>query len=86
MKMKSFAMLVVPGLLAASLACIAAPAMADDMNSGSGQSMQQIAPSDNNSMGSGMSPTNDNSNPDNSGNAGSTDQGSPDTATGDDDY
>lgn len=85
MKMKSFAMLVMPGLFAASLAYIA-PAMADDMNSGSGQSMQQSAPSDNNSMGSGMSPTNDNSNSDNSGNSGSTDQGSPDTATGDDDY
>lgn len=88
---KSFAMLVVPGLLVASLAYVA-PAMAEDMN-GAEQGMQQFALADNSSTGSGMgsgmgssmAPSNDNSNSD-AGSANSIDQGSPDTATGDDDY
>jgi len=90
MMKKSFAMLVVPGLLAASLAYVA-PAMAEDMNGADG--MQQFALADNSSTGSGMgsgmgssmAPSNDNSNSD-AGSANSIDQGSADTATGDDDY
>ena len=83
MKMKSLAMVAMSGLLVASFAYVA-PAMADDMNEGSGQSMQQPAPSDNSSMGSGMSSGGDSSSMDNG--SSSSDQGSPDTATGDDDY
>jgi len=87
MKKMSFAMLVVPGLLAASLAYVA-PAIAED-NMDNERSMQQFAVADNSStgssMGSGMAPGNDNSNSD-LGSSNSIDQGSPDTATGDDDY
>jgi hypothetical protein len=91
MKMKSFAMLALSGLLTASLAYIA-PAMAEDMNN-NGSTMQQ-APSDTNS-GAGSSQGSDNmggsNDQNNSGGAAgsqgsSSDQGSPDTATGDDDY
>jgi hypothetical protein len=85
MKMKSLAMLAMSGLLAASFAYVA-PAMADDM-SNSGQSTQ--APSDNTQNNVGATPSDNsmggNSNS-NTGNTGSTDEGSPDTATGDDDY
>jgi hypothetical protein len=90
MKMKSFAMLALSGLLTASLAYIA-PAMAEDMNN-NGSTMQ--APSDTNS-GASSSQGSDNtggssSDQNSSGGAGSqgssSDQGSPDTATGDDDY
>ena len=89
MKMKSFAMLAVSGFLAASCAYIA-PAMADDM-SDNGQQMQ-AAPSDMQSgAGDNMSSNNNlamgSSNSMSSGNSsGGTDQASPDTATGDDDY
>ncbi len=93
MKMKSFAVLAFSGLIAASIANIA-PAMADDMSNSNGQTMQ-TPPDDN--VQNQNSPTttpptdsmNNNSNPgnNNNGNTGSTtDQGSPDTATGDDDY
>ena len=89
MKMKSFTMFMVSGLFVGSLAFVV-PAMADDMsNSGSGSSMQPSSPSDDNSMGSGMGSgmsDSNTSNNDNSGSANSTDRGSPDTATGDDDY
>lgn len=78
MKMKSMAMLVATGIVAAAVAHIA-PAMADDMSSGD-QSNQLSAPSDNGSSNS-MDQGNDNM-----GSSNSMDQGSPDTATGDDDY
>lgn len=96
MKMKSFAMLAMSGLLTASIAYVA-PAMADDLTN-SGQSMQApsdnstqnqnnagSAPSDNMNNNTGTSP-NDNMNNNNNGSSNSSDQGSPDTATGDDDY
>ncbi len=82
MRMKSFAILAMTGLTAASLAYVA-PAMADN-----GSSMQ--APSSDSTStqnGSGTSQGSDNSmGSDNSSSSGSSDQGSPDTATGDDDY
>jgi hypothetical protein len=88
MKIKSFAILAMTGLLAASCAYIA-PAMADDMNGGTQAApSDQMAPSDmsgspqnNDNMGMNMSADN------NSGtNNPSNEQASPDTATGDDDY
>lgn len=90
MKMKSFAMLAMSGLLTASFAYIA-PAMADDAGGGN-QSMP--APSDNgmqnqsNDMSNmNNNPSNDNmNNPNNSTSGSSSDSGMPDTATGDDDY
>ncbi len=96
MNMKSFAIVAVSGLLAASLAYVA-PAMADDM-SNNGTTMQ--APADNsNPGGAGASQGGDNNMGNNGGTGGSSDQGatgssgnnnsdqgSPDTATGDDDY
>jgi hypothetical protein len=96
MKMKSFAVLALSGLLTASFVYVA-PAMAQDMNN-NGSTMQ--APSDNtgNSSAAGMSQGNgseqgaasatdqNGTNGSNGTNPGSTDQGSPDTATGDDDY
>lgn len=81
MKMKSFAALAISGLLAISFA-YAAPAMADDMSNNNGMSSMP-APSDNDMPTSG-NPT-DTSAATNS-NIGSTDEGTPDTATGDDDY
>lgn len=86
MKMKSLAMLAISGALAASFAYVA-PAMADD-TSNNGQSMQ--APSDNgmqnnSSQNTGSSPS-DNSMNNNSNSTSGSDEGSPDTATGDDDY
>ena len=90
MKMKSFAMIALSGLLAASFTYVS-PAMADDANTNSnGQSMQS-APSDNGTPSqqgdsSSSSETTNNSNTGSSSNTGSTDEGSPDTATGDDDY
>jgi hypothetical protein len=90
MKMKSFAMFAMTGLLAASCVYIA-PAMADDMNNG-GQPTQ-AAPSDQASVpsdmqnGGAMSQGSDNTGGNNnSGSNNNTDQASPDTATGDDDY
>ena len=99
MKMKSFAMLAMSGLMATSIAYVA-PAMAeDDTGSNGGQSMQ--TPSDNgmqnpggnnqNNPGSLNDSSSDNSNDMNNsnnmgGSSNSTDEGSPDTATGDDDY
>ena len=79
MKMKSLAILALSGVLAASVAYIA-PAIADDT---SGHSMQN--PSDNNMQNSG-STDNTMNNASDPSNIGSPDQGSPDTATGDDDY
>jgi len=81
MKMKSFAMLMVSGLCAASLAYIA-PAMADDMQqqSPSGTSSMDSGMSQGSGMGSGMSQGSSSSGSSNSNNA------SPDTPSGDDDY
>lgn len=95
MNIKSFAMLAMSGLLAASCAYIA-PAMADDTSTpSSGQSMQ--APADNSAQsGNGMQNNGSSQGDMNSNNNGgsnssgssssSSDEGSPDTATGDDDY
>lgn len=77
MKMKSFAMLALSGLLAASIV-YTAPAMADDQNMND-QSTQQSA-TDN--MNTGSTQHNDNMN----NNDSNSDQGVADTATGDDDY
>lgn len=97
MKLKSLAMLAVSGVLIASISYVA-PAMADDTVNNYGSTMQ--TPSDNmpnpgNNMmsnsGNNMSSNNalsgspsdmgmGNSNPSN------MDEGTPDTATGDDDY
>lgn len=89
MKMKSFAMLAMSGLLTASFAYIA-PAMAED-TSNVGQAMD--APSDNGMQQNDMNQNNDmtQNNPSgdmsNTNNPGSSnDSGMPDTATGDDDY
>lgn len=83
MKIKSFAVLAMSGLLATSFAYVA-PAMADDMsNSGSMQAPSDSSNMANNTQG-GVTPTD--MSPNNMGNVGSTDEGSPDTATGDDDY
>lgn len=86
MKMKSFAM-AAAGLLAASLGAMT-PAMADDTTTG--QAMQQpAAPAD--TTNTATAPTPDQSaqqNADSTDNNGSngSDAGTPDTATGDDDY
>ena len=93
MKMKSFAMLAVPGLLAISLA-YTIPVMADDMNNGQSSMQAPTAPSDNSGQASSnvgstneMPSSGDNMNNNTNGSStGTTDQGSPDTATGDDDY
>jgi hypothetical protein len=106
MKIKSFAMLALSGLLAASCAYIA-PAMADDANMGPSmqppadstpnsnamqglsQNDNQYGPSDNNSGTSdNMSDnsSNDQSTSNNNPSANPSDEGGPDTATGDDDY
>ena len=91
MKMKSFAMLASSGLLAGYIAYIT-PAMADYTNA-SNPSMQQSNPADN--AGQNMADPNNTSNSDqnmndnsnnNSSNNNSDQQGTPDTATGDDDY
>lgn len=90
MKIKSFALLAMTGLLAASCAYIA-PAMADDTNNGGAQAapsdqlsapaeMSNSSPQTNDNMSMNMSADN------NSGGNNNTDQASPDTATGDDDY
>lgn len=81
MKMKSFAMLAMSGLLTASLAYIA-PAMADDTVEGAAATdALQAAPADALPTTPSSSSTADNTN------VGSTgDEGGPDTATGDDDY
>jgi len=92
MNMKSFAMLAMSGLLVTSFAYIA-PAMADDAGN-NGQSMQQPTPSDNGMQdqnggsqnGSSANQGSDNTMNNDSGSSNSVDQGSPDTATGDDDY
>ena len=81
MKMKSFAALAMSGLLAASFAYVA-PAMADDMSNSNGMSSMP-APSDNGMPNSG-NPTE--TSPSSMNNVGSSDEGTPDTATGDDDY
>lgn len=78
MKMKSFAMIVLAGLLTASFAYIA-PAMADDTTSNE----QAMEPPTDNGMNQNNSSSDMNS-PNN--NQSSTDSGMPDTATGDDDY
>ncbi len=89
MKMKSLAILAMSGVLLAASVAYVAPAMADD-TSNAGQSMQQTpsqAPSSDNSMqnqGQDQSQSNTGSQGDMNNN--SSDQGSPDTATGDDDY
>lgn len=87
MKMKSFAMVAMSGLLAASFAYVA-PAMADDAidagqsaQTGTDNTMQNQTPA---AMPSNNSaPTSADMNASGGGNA---DEGSPDTATGDDDY
>ena len=96
MKMKYFAMLALSGLLAASCAYIA-PAMAEDANNG--QSMQPPADNTPNSNVMQSPSQSDNQNGNNSDNTSSdqnnnpgnssvnpSDDGGPDTATGDDDY
>ena len=86
MKIKSFAMVAVSSLLAASLAYVA-PAMADDStgSSDNNQTMQST-PSDNTGANNTGSSPSDMGGA-NSGGSQSTDEGgSPDTATGDDDY
>ena len=86
MKMKSFAMLAMSGLLAASLG-YAAPVLADDTSNGDQATQQNV---DNSSTDQAQATDNDASQSDSSsntsGSASSTDGGSPDTATGDDDY
>lgn len=84
MKMKSFAMLVMSGLLTSSMLYIA-PAIADDANDASfDDSMQLLA--DNSNQGSGQVQYNSGTSPSTTTSTSSTDGGSPDTATGDDDY
>lgn len=90
MKMKSLAMLAMSGFVAASVAYVA-PALADDASTG--QAMQSPAdnamqsPGDNNGGQSGNAQNNVGSAQDmSSPSSNSDDAGSPDTATGDDDY
>jgi len=88
MKIRSFAMIAMSGIMAASLAYVA-PVMADD--SAAGQSMEQAPASTDNgaSQAQGNSDAPAATAPDSStGNSGSSapDQATPDTATGDDDY
>lgn len=92
MKMKSFALLAVSGLLASALG-YAVPAMADDMSSG-GTSMQATTPSttdtQNQNNAAAPAPSNDNSSNSSTENptsgSSSSDEGNPDTPSGDDDY
>ncbi len=89
MKMKSFAMLVLSGIVFAASCAYIAPAMADDMNGGQSQMLaDQTSPSDSNMQNGGGSQGNDNNMGNDSTNNtnNSNDQASPDTATGDDDY
>lgn len=81
MKLKSLTMLVMSGVLTASLAYIT-PVMADDNNDNANQAVQ--APSDVNAQNqtNGVQDNSTNSQDDNS----ATPEGTPDTATGDDDY
>lgn len=83
MKMKSFAMIAVSGLLSASFA-FAAPATADD----SATAEQSMTTLSDNSMQNQNSSQQNNTNSafDVSSNTNTTDEGSPDQATGDDDY
>lgn len=81
MKMKSFAMLA--GLLLASAAYIA-PALADEAGSAD-QSMQNVQP-DNGVPNQGNMQNAPSQNDSSMNNVGNSDEGSPDTATGDDDY
>jgi hypothetical protein len=97
MKMKSFAVLAMSGLLTAAFA-YSVPALADDTSTG--QSMQSTSPaSTDNSQGQSGNASTDNSmngTTTNSGDntsstgtgttTGTGDEGNPDTATGDDDY
>ena len=83
MRIKSFAMLAISGLLAASLSYIA-PAMADDM--GNTNPSGQTAAPDANTNNANNTNSSGTDNGTNTGSANSTDQGGPDTATGDDDY
>ncbi|RDI42714.1 hypothetical protein [Aquicella lusitana] len=80
MKMKSFAMLAMSGLLAASVAYVA-PAMADDSSDTNVGSLQS-APSDSAMQNQGSSQNDMSAN----GSSSGSDEGTPDTATGDDDY
>ena len=97
MRMKSFAMLAMSGLLAASLVYVA-PAVADDNTSGN-TGATQAAPADNSTQNqnnatsgnigsdnSGMSGTQSPSDNNSNSSGSSSDEGSPDQATGDDDY
>lgn len=108
MKMKSFAMLAVSGLLAVSSAYSASIGEEEPMDGESALQAMQLA--DNSSQNGGVmgnvggmdnagdnNATSDNANPSNndansatttpnSNNTGAADEGSPDTATGDDDY
>ena len=93
MKIKSFAMLAMSGLVAASFAYIA-PAMADDSSNMGGttdQSTQaapsQSTPSDNNMQNQNNSGSSSDMNSGSSSSSSTgSDEASPDTATGDDDY
>lgn len=91
MKLKSLASFATTGLLVAALG-YAVPALADDTSTGQTPDAT-TAPTNNtddNSQSAGsdtMTTTPSTAAPtDNSSNTGSTDEGSPDTATGDDDY
>lgn len=96
MKMTSFAMLVTTSMLAVASVAYVAPALAEDDNT-----MQTMpAPADNNTQDQNQNndmsnppannnmgnPSANNMSPGNDNNSSSTDQATPDTATGDDDY
>ncbi len=84
MKMKPFAMLAISSLVGVTLAYVT-PAVADD--AANGQAMQ--APTDTQMPNSSMPmpSNNDNANANsNNNNNNNDDNGTPDTATGDDDY
>ena len=84
MKMKSFAMFVIGGVFVAFISCVA-PVIADDTNYSYGQTVPN--PSDNMQTPNNMNmPNNNNSNDMGSYSTTNTDEATPDTATGDDDY
>lgn len=96
MKLKTMAVLAVSGLMAASLAYVL-PAFAEDANDIDGSAPMQLAMADdsNSAADSSATPADSSANPvDKSGDASgangssssSNDQGTPDVASGDDDY
>lgn len=81
--MKSFAMLAMSAIMSSSIAFIAPAMAADDANNGMDEAMQ--GPSDNMMMSQNNNMMPPPSAP-GDGMAASADEGSPDVATGDDDY